>query len=271
MSICYVTSFIDIGRKDWKTFYRSSEEYFIHFLPFVEFFQQLNSEEKRYLSMIVFIDEIHYDQLYKNIPDDIPISLISCSNDYLIQHIHGWSYLPIQTEIMKSEKYKQLVGDRIFKFPENYCPKYTTITNCKVDFVVHAMTLTDASYLCWVDFGYFKLRHNIPSRPLDLKKLNTNRINIQLISALDERDKDIIYTMKVAPERVAGAFVFGPRDKFLEYQELYHLIQQEFHTMQLVDDDQHIALRCYFRKPELFQLHIHFWSTSLVLFQKDLI
>ena len=268
MNICYVTAYVDIGRKDWTTFARSSTDYISHFLPFIGYFRRMNAEERIQSRMIVFIDDAHHDALQERLPPDVPILLIRCTPEYLSKHIHGWSYLDIEERIIKSDNYKKIVGDRVLKYPENYNPKYTTLTNCKVDFVVHAMSMSNAPYLCWVDFGYFKLKENIPERSLDISKLNCSRINIQLLQPLDTRDCDIVYTMRYAPERVAGAFVFGPRGRFLEYQQLHHAIHEEFHTLGLVDDDQHIALRCYFRRPELFQLHVHYWSKSLIVFQK---
>ncbi|MDC3332862.1 hypothetical protein OAV62_01330 [bacterium] len=269
MSICYVTAYIDIGRGKWKKFKRTSDAYIQQFIPFIGMFRRMTPEEQKIYSMIVFVDDKYYNTVFNLVPYDVPIHVISCSRIYLQTYIKTWSYLPLEQEIIKSNHYKSIVGERIHKYPENFEAEYTVVTTSKVDFVVHASRIVGSDYFCWVDFGYFKLEENIPHRPLDLNKLHLDRINLQLVSSLDDRDRDIIYTMKHAPERVAGAFVFGRRDKFLEYQTLYHTIHEKFHDMGLVDDDQHLALQCYFTKPELFIFHKHYWSKSLIVFQKD--
>ena len=265
MSVCYVTAFMDIGRENWKTFSRSVADYLDHFQPFVDMFRNLDPSVYQ---MIVFIDETHYDTLRQRIPLDTPIRLVSCSRDYLESNIPTWSYLPIEKMIIQSDTYKGLVGDRIHKFPENYSAEYTVMTTSKVDFVVHAMSFINSDYYCWVDFGYFKLPENIPKHPIDIRKLDLDRINLQILHPLTDSDQNIIYTVRNAPERIAGAFIFGSKSKFLEYQPLYHTIHKEFHTLWLVDDDQHLALQCYYRRPDLFRLHQHYWSRSLIEFQK---
>jgi len=229
----------------------------------------MNTDELLLFSMIVFIDDKYFERLNSHIPPYLPIKLIPINIEYLKQNIKGWTYLEKEREIMKSDYYKNMVRHRISYFPENSYAEYTTLTNCKVDFVCKGMDITDADYYCWVDFGYFKLQENIPRRPIDINKLDLNKVNIQLLEELSNQDENVIYTMRNAPERVAGAFVFASKEKYKEYQELHHLIQQEFHEIGLVDDDQHITLRCYYRQPELFTLHVHYWSMSLVLFQKD--
>lgn len=265
--ICYVTAFIDIGRDKWKSFPRTRKQYLQHFYPFITMFEKMTEEEIQEYCMVVFIDERVVDQL--EIPTHLPLSVVPCSQAYLMEHIPTWSYLEREREIIESEGYKKFLGVRAETFPENFSAEYTIMTTSKVDFVVHAMDYIEAEYYCWVDFGYFKLRENIPSRPLDLEKLALDKINLQLLNPLTDLDRDIFYTIRFAPERIAGAFVFGSKDKFLEYQTLYHEIHDEFHSLGLVDDDQHLAMRCYFKKPDLFALHQHYWSRSLVVFQKE--
>jgi len=40
-----------------------------------------------------------------------------------------------------------------------------------------------------------------------------------------------------------------------EYQALYHETLEYFQDNNIADDDQHLALRCYFKNPNLFKLH----------------
>ena len=270
-TICYVSAYIDIGRKDWKTFSRTFDAYLKAFMPYITMFQRMTPDELKTYRMVVFVDDRYAQRVKDILPLEIPIQVICCSRSYLEKNIQNWSYLDISTQIIQSDYFRYVVGERVNTFPEHSKAEYVVVTTSKIDFVVRAMEFIDSDYFCWVDFGYFQYKGTIPKRPLDLNKLDLDRINIQLLSPLDQRDYDILYTMKHAPEKIAGAFVFGHRTRFLEYYELHHTTQKRFHMLGLVDDDQHLALQCYVRNPDLFRLHIHpfSWHKSLCLFQKD--
>ena len=66
-------------------------------------------------------------------------------------------------------------------------------------------------------------------------------------------------------------YFFGRKDKLLEYQKLYHETLNWFQNeLNIADDDQHLALQCYFKNPELFTLHYNGdWHKALLYFQKD--
>ena len=81
---------------------------------------------------------------------------------------------------------------------------------------------------------------------------------------------DITYTLKVAPEKIGGFFFLGRKDKLKEYQQIYHQILDNFQNNNIADDDQHLALRCYFHKPSLFTLHyLMEWHCILFKYQKQ--
>jgi hypothetical protein len=262
--ICYVSAFLDIGRERWHTYSRDISTYLRAFSPYVDMFKRdLPNHE-----MVVFIDKAHHQALLDLVKDS-KIKCIPIDEDFMKENIHVWSMLDKETEIMNSDEYKDAFANRMSS-PENTQPKYTLINHAKIDFVNHAMSLTTAEYLVWVDFGYFQRACDIPKNPVSVDKLDCNRINYQLLNHFTDNDSDIIYTISEAPERFSGCFFFGNRLVLQEYQKLYHSILNEFQEFNLADDDQHLAMRCYFVKPDMFKLHYNpVWCKALIMFQED--
>lgn len=269
MSLCYVTAFLDIGRNNWKNFSRNVDEYLKAFERFIELFQKFKENDK--LVMLCFIDERYFDRIRSLNPSSNMI-FIKIDEKYLEDNSVLWSRLKREEEIMNSEKYKNLVSHRL-QFPENSFPKYTMINHCKIDFVNLAIKQVKTEYYCWVDFGYLSRTENVPYYTIDVNKLNKEKINYTLINDLEDKDKDYLYTLKNAPEKIGGFFFFGNLEILKKYQELYHAIHLKFQNLSITDDDQFMALQCYFENPSIFQLHkFNFqsnWHKALIQFQKD--
>jgi len=266
-NICYVTSYYNINRESWTGFSRSFDEYLIEFNPYIKLFNKDNCGND---ILIVFMDEKNIIQFKKQFDETkVNIKVIS-TNDEFMNTLHIWKTLEKEQEIMNDDNFKQLLGSRCI-YPEHIYPKYTLINHCKIDLICSLFDKYDYDYYAWVDFGFFKLGCNIPSKLIDINKLNLNTINYSIINPLEEIHKDILYNLQVAPEIIGGFFFFGRKDKLLEYQELYHLMLEYFQNkLNIADDDQHLALQCYFQKPELFTLHfLGAWHKALVFFQKE--
>lgn len=260
-SICYVSAFLDIGRERWRKCERKVSSYFNCFSPFVQLFSK-NSKD----TMIVYIDDKYFDH-FSTLIKGTSIQAIPININFMNNHIFAWSKLAKEREIMNSDEYRDAFPMRL-SYPENTIPEYTLINHSKIDFVNLAMKICNFNYFCWVDFGFFQIPQRIPRSLLDINKLDTTRINYQLLNPITEKDNDIIYTIEMAPERIGGFFFFGRRDKMVEYQALYHETLEYFQDNNIADDDQHLALRCYFKNPNLFKLHlIRIWHFILVMLQ----
>ena len=265
---CYVTAFYDIGREKWPKFKRSFDSYLNAFKPFINLFDKNLCEGDE---MIVFIDTRHINELdyiLKN--KNTNIKLIPL-DEKILNELHAWKTMDIETRNMNNQNFKNLVINRL-TFPECIYPKYTLITHCKIDFVTRVIDLniSDKEYFTWVDFGLLSDKSNIPMKLLDLNKLDLNKINFNLINPIYDIYKSINFNLAVAPEIVSGEVFFGRKEKIKEYQKLYHTILDQFqNSLNIADDDQHIAIQCYFENPELFKLHIHYgWFNFLKVFQK---
>lgn len=273
--ICYVSLFLDLEREKWKTFSRSFSNYLNRFRPFITMFSKPNTykdeEDTFEYEMVVFLDKKHVEIVKREFKPETNIKIIEIDREYLHTNFYGWKNFEREKEIMGSKKYKELLGERVGKYPENTNPEYTSITHCKIDAVAEtAKSYSNAEYFAWVDFGYFSSSEIIPTNMIDIYKLNLNTVNFSLINSPTEKDKDPIYTVTEAPECIVGGFFFGRRDLILEYQRQYHITLDYFQNkLELADDEQHLALFTYFRKPELFTLHhLGVWYT-LTYFQKD--
>lgn len=266
---CYVSAYLDIGREQWNSqFKRSFEDYYKSFSPTIQMFDSMTPDELNDYEMILFLDELYVD--FVIIPKHLPIRVIKINKEFMNTYSELWKRLPQETDVINSEFYKTLLSHRLH-FPEHKYPQYTLLNHCKVDFINMALNLTDAVTLCWIDFGYFKLKQNIPKRPIDYNVLDDGKIHYTLINQLDVNDMDIMYTLYHAPERVGGFFFGGNRNALKKYQKLYWEIHLQFLELGLVDDDQHLALRCVIKNPDLFQLHIlGGWHLALIYFQKKL-
>lgn len=261
--VCYVTAYLDIGRNKWTNgFERTNEAYMDYFEPYIELFDK----DETGSVLVVYIDERHIgNDLFKRIGKNIV--LIPITEKFMEENSVLWRRLERETEIMSMEKYRMIISHRIHH-PEHSVPTYSIINHCKVDFIGHTIKNFDYEYYCWVDFGYFSKKSNIPSKLMDVSKLECDKINYTLLNPIEERDRDVIYTLQYAPEKIGGFFFFGGKDVMLEYQELYHNVHLWLQQNEVVDDDQHVALQCYFNRPHLFKLHhLGGWHLALPYFQ----
>lgn len=266
--LCYISAFIDIGRENWSSFQRCFQSYLNAFRPYIEMFDNLEKNNITDYEMIVYVGENVYNDVKREIHDNKLIKVVKVNENFLVKHTM-WSRLGRETEIVNSDDYKFLLRNKLH-FPEHNNPKYTLVNHIKIDFVCLAMDITNAPYLCWTDFGYFASVDRIPKNPINIEKMVKDRINYTLINPLDENDSNIIYTMLYAPERIGGFFFFGNRDTLKKYQELYWKIHKNFQDINLVDDDQHLVLRCYFDNKDLFHFHmLGGWHRALTHFQND--
>lgn len=268
-TLCYVSAFINLNRQHWKHFKRTFNEYLDCFLPYIELFKNMTDEELQIYSMYLFIDSYYYNTIRNIIPKNLPITMIKCDDNWLKQNTILWNRLDEEKKIMNSYFYKEIFKSRM-EFPENTIPEYTILNHCKIDFIEYTMKNNKSDIFCWVDFGYFKNKNWIPDRPFDINIFNDNKIHYFYIFPITEDDKNIILTCLIGQDRIAGSFFGGERSILIKYRKLYHDIHDRLQQMYIVDDDQHIALRCFFENPYMFFLHNsgQEWNKSLYDLQK---
>ncbi len=263
---CYISTFYDIQRADWDNkFARTFEDYLDSFQPIINLF--INNRDDRF-EMVVYIDSRHFEAVNNKVKDISSIKLISIDNDFMKVNIPMWTTLDREREIMNSTEFKELIPHRLI-YPEHSVPEYSLINHCKIDFIGYTIdaNISSADYFAWVDFGYCKTPQSIPKTFLDLSKLDLNKVNYTLVNQIDIRDSNILYTLLNAPERIGGFFFFGSRTVLKTYQALYHKMLESFQVKGIADDDQALALACYWSHPDMFHLHGPFgWHQALTRF-----
>ena len=212
--------------------------------------------------LVVYLDDKYLAEV-KVKPERKNITVIPINEVILNLICPIWQRLAREQQIMLSKEYREAFASRLI-YPENSNPKYTLINHAKIDFLIHAQDISSADFFCWIDFGYKE-----PAKyPIDLNRIDQERINYALLNPVDDLDKNVMYTMLHAPEKITGGFFIGRRDKLRQYQELYHDAHAWFQANNLADDDQHIVLRCYFAEPDLFKLHLlRGWYKMTSLYQ----
>lgn len=265
-NICYVTAFLDLNRENWGKYERSVEHYFNSFVPLI----QLLRKESDGSYLVVFIDNRHRSRIDEIVGDTKNVIIIDIDDNYLQQNIPIWNTLNEESRIMETPEYKELIAHRI-EHPEHNNARYTMINHAKIDFLVKAFDIVNCEYFAWIDFGYFgQDTKRVPVHLLDINKFDLEKINYTLVHPIDDRDKDVIYTLKQAPYKIGGFFFFGQKDIIQDYQKLYRETHNDLQEQGIVDDDQHIALRCYFKNPDLFKMHhLGWYNRAMVYFQKD--
>lgn len=266
MRLCYVTCYLDIRRDLWTHFHRTVDVYFEHFHPLLRMF--VDHPDAPQHDFVVFLDKTMLDRLPQNLPSHVRV--VPIDEEYLAAHCPLWRRMDREREIMESPAYQSVVRPRIHH-PEHHNPKYTLINHCKVDLVWNAVAMVpEATHFAWVDFGYCKDPSTVPQNFLDLSKMNPDKVNYTVINPIDPAvDGNVQYTLQHAPEKVGGFFFCGSKEALAEYRELYHATHQQLQDDNVVDDDQHIALLCYLRRPNLFCMHhLGGWHRALTSFQK---
>lgn len=263
--ICYVSGFLDLKREKWSHFSRSFDKYFAAFKLLADLFKTKSES-----CLVVFIDKIHYATVFEYTKNIERITLVQIDRDWLHENSPLWQRLNREREIMQSASHIELIKHR-FKCPETHNPEYTLINHCKIDLIFEAMKKVNYEYYAWVDFGYFSSSENWSGKLLDSNKLSLTTINYSLINLIDDMDKNIIYTLVEAPEKIGGFFFFGRKDKLIEYRKLYHKVHKTLQDINIVDDDQCMALQCYFKNPSLFTLHMNKKSEKSVMTKQGIV
>lgn len=270
--LTYVTAFLNIGRESWKEFSRSTEKYLNDFLPFLDLFEK--HEDLFYYRFVIYVDSDLEPKITKILNDRPKITdlvkqgfirIVLISDNWMVNHIPIWSRLGKEGDLMNSPEYKAVMKSRL-KYPEHFEPKYTMINNAKVDFLqlTSQKVYPESTFFCWVDFGFFSNPKNIPKSLIDINKLPRGKILYTTVNPPTNLDSCFFYTLHMAPERIGGFFFCGDRTAIDEYQKLFSDTHEDFQRIGYPDDDQHVALRCYYKKPELFELRNFGWHRALV-------
>jgi len=258
-NITIVTAFLNINRGDWKNHNRSIDNYVNSFKKYLNYGYKI----------ILFLD----DTIDLTISSE-NITVIKINREWLSNNCQMWSYLKITSDIMFSEKYRNLVKNR--NNPENNYPEYNVIMHCKMDFLKYSIENFKLNFVVWSDFGYHNsiAKNETITSILDINKFNVNKLNFCLRNKVpvDYNSNNILEAEKMlvsAPEIFTGSFFAGNSQNILKLYNLYRISLEELHNINITDDDQHIYLCCYLKNPNLFELYLNEskWPVALKYFE----
>lgn len=256
--LVFVSAFFNIQRSHWKKYQRPIDYYIQSFVTFLDLYT------KSSYPMIVYLDQRYLQhpliQKYISHPN---LRWIPIDENWLYENILSWKKLEVAKKIMSSLHYKNLLQHRIQQeYPENIYAEYNMINHAKIDFIKHAIDhrfIQPHQFVCWTDFGYFYSvysDHRFPKKVIDVRYFDTQRMNFFLRNKIDFEDQNSIYTAIFAKDLFTGGVFGGPVPLLQEFHSLYHECLDELHQGQISDDDQHVYLRCFLKRPNMFHLFL---------------
>ena len=269
-----VTAFFDIGRGNWNYCNRSVDVYMNSFKKLLTFHDNI----------IVFLDDryinsefiLNYKENKKNGLTKKEVLFIPINREWLNNNCLSWKKNYISEAIMNSEIYINKIRHRRH-YPENSCSEYNAVNHSKIDFIKYAIDnrlVYDNEFICWCDFGYYNsILSNDPFKypyaELDINKFDINKINMCLRNKLEYNDFNMDFTLIYAPEKFTGSLFSANVENMIKLHHLYHECLDELYKNYITDDDQHVYLRCFHKKQELFNLFLSDteWPKALTYFQ----
>ncbi len=250
-----VTSLIDLNRERWNHFHRPFEQYLFYAV------QVLNMNAP----MVIFADPKTRDFVeYHRQGKDHVTEII----DMPISDLEYYRHYSRIVEIMSSENFRS--GHPYLLHPEGFSPEYNILMNSKFSFLRQASLRNyfRTGYFYWMDIGYGHGEDIFPKSCLWSPRSIMNRRNqityIQLnpLSVLDSIED--LYK-KDLPPFFNGAFFGGSRSAVMSYYFLHKALFLEFLADGKVDDDQTMAVACYFNRSSLFHLVRGWWYDVFTL------
>ena len=258
--ITIVTAYFDIGRSNWKDYERGTNKYISYF----KFWAKINNNIIIYTNkeLVEEILSIRRDFGLENKTTVIGIeNVFNCDKNL---------YNKIKT-ITENEITQYFHFHKEIHRPEAWNAQYNFVTFLKFYFTNKAITdLKLTGTIAWLDFGFnhdgqlglidtndfnFTWKYNFSSKIhlFSIKPLNTERPIFDIIRNLDTY---ILGGVMVGPANLWHNFYY------LAYQSMISLLRCGF-----CDDDQTIALMCYYEKPELFEIHtVNYWFDGIRCF-----
>jgi len=261
--VCYVTAFWDINRVNWNTFSRSVEIYLEAGHRLTKLFKSPAYH------LIIYMDTRHIDRLDPSVYENPFIDVIPIDEAWMIQYT-AWKDLEKERKILQDPQFKSRIAGRE-NCPETQYPEYTLTMHSKVDWMTDAINrYPSVEWFAWIDFGYLCKPQRIPVHLVDPSVLHPTRVNVGLFRLPTHHDANIDYTLKHAPEVVAGTSYVGSRHAIIKYIESYHQTLDRFQNQySITDDDQHIMIHAILTNPSLcngifiqWDTVMHIWSSQ---------
>lgn len=232
-----VTSFIDIGRKEFTHGFDRPVEIYI------EYFKNLS---------------ILKNNFYIQVDDELKEKILSL-RDYDKTYFIDCNIFEEKKDLLEKIKitqqnqyYKNMIKDHLKHHPEYWNSYYVFVTILKSFFVKKAIEQYNIKedLITWIDFGYARKEiKNIEKIILPFEKNKITMFNRKLIKNINLHDA--IFFNDVF---IMGGSVTASKENWLI---LYDLCMESINNLldkNIIDDDQTIFLMAYLKNPDIFNL-----------------
>jgi hypothetical protein len=240
--ILFITAYKDIGRSNWITHKRTTDDYLNYFLNILE-----NIEYK----LLVFLDDDVKEKILNICSIRENIIFLKLSDVELFYD----TYLETQKNVMGSLEFQKKVPiHRFRKHPETWSAKYNLINHSKVNFVRHSKQLyPEYKFYSWIDFGFVRDCSSLP------KKLNVSKfpekIMYQSFKTPDLNNRiNAIQMLQINEPFIAGSAFIVPNSLVEKFENIYEKKIIQWEENYISDDDQSLVLQLYYENPSLFYL-----------------
>lgn len=257
--VTIVSALLNLHREKWPYFRRPFETY----LDYAENLLLLN------VPLVLYVDqgaESFVSKLRAGKENLTRIKVINVTD----LDFHKQYYAQVE-EIMSSEEFKQ--NHALLTHPEGFSPDYNILMNSKLSLLYNATVdnVFSSRYFFWVDMGYGHGDGNVYPKsgnwiPQNIMNYDDRISYIELNPVKYVRTIFDIYKRKVPPF-LNGGFFGGSAWSVQEYYWLHREMWDLFLMHGMVDDDQTLAVLCYFKKPSLFNLFEGWWYDAFNMFQ----
>jgi len=90
--------------------------------------------------------------------------------------------------------------------------------------------------------------------------LKNGHVNMIYNNPIDVNDRNPLYTLVFAPEKITGPFWFGSKETNINYWFMYHEALQRIYSMGTAEDDKAVMVYCYTHQKDETKL----WKNTML-------
>ena len=257
-----MTALFDLGRSSWPHFRR----------PFYIYLAYAVHLLSLHVPLVIYAEPKlePFLRYFRNSKPDLTIFVVTDLTQLPFAKAHGRRI----ADVMRSEKFHR--HNYILDHPEGFSAEYNVLMNAKLSMLKDAAKRNDfkTDNYFWIDIGYGHGNHSIfpksgcwsPQKIIDDGR-NDDVITYIAVNDITQVESILqLYKRRIGPG-VSGGFFGGPWKALEQYHDLYHEVLEDFLSRDMVDDDQTVALECYLRRPDLFNMVSGGWNDAFRLFQ----
>jgi len=240
--VAIVSAFRDIGRGDWNSWKRSTEEYVTYFKNLV-----YNCWD----DLIVYVDKETLPLPWHDFEGWPSIKMMDINS---VANLFSTKYLDVETEIMFCKEYCDIIPSWKKDLAQHKCPIYNLVNHDKVAFLRHTHELfPQYDYLIWVDFGGIRQAETIITH-IDASRMIKDKIVYQAPEEFDPNNRELPHPQcSLGPTRMYGSMFIVPVRMLDWFYEVYDKKIRELHDMKIVDHDQNMVYQVCCDHPLAFK------------------